>query len=408
VAFDLPTVRAQFPALRRRVHGRPLVWLDAASTSQKPQVVLDAVLHAMEGAANVHRGVHTLSVEATSAFEATRDAVATLLGGVSRDEVVFVRGTTEAVNLVAQTLGRARVGPGDRVLVTQLEHHSNLVPWQRLCVERGATLETVPLDDRGQVDPGAFAALLSTRTKLVALAHASNALGTVLPVRAIADLAHAVGALVFVDGAQAIAHLSIDVAALDCDFYAFSSHKLYGPTGVGVLWGRRALLDAMPPWQTGGDMVAEVERTSATWRDPPHRFEAGTPDVVGVIGLGAAVDWFQALGPAEIAAHDQRLLRHAHGRLREVPGLRFIGEADDRIGLVSFVMDDVHAHDLGTALDREGVALRTGHHCAQPVMERFGVSATARASFSAFTTTDELDLLAEALTRARRSLGLTR
>ncbi len=408
MAFDVSTVRAQFPALRRRVHGRPLVWLDAASTSQKPQVVLDAVLHAMEGAANVHRGVHTLSVEATSAFEATRDSVATLLGGVARDEVVFVRGTTEAVNLVAQTLGRARVGQGDEVLVTQLEHHSNLVPWQQLCAERGATLRTAPLDELGQVDLAAFTALVTERTRLVAVAHASNALGTVLPVRAMADVAHAVGAVLFVDGAQAIAHGPVDVNALGCDFYAFSSHKLYGPTGVGVLWGRRALLDSMPPWQSGGDMVAEVERTSATWREPPHRFEAGTPDVTGVIGLGAAVDWFQSLGPAAVADHDQRLLRHAMARLADVPGLRFIGEASARIGLVSFVMDDVHAHDLGSAVDREGMAIRTGHHCAQPVMAHFGLSATARASFSAFTTTDELDLLASALVRARRSLGLAR
>jgi cysteine desulfurase/selenocysteine lyase len=405
VPLDVRQVREQFPALRRRVNGHPLTYLDSASTAQKPQVVLDAVLHALEASANIHRGVHTLSVEATRAYEGTRRSVARLLGGVSPGEVVFVRGTTEAVNLVAATLGPLRVGPGDEVLVTELEHHSNLVPWQRLCASRGARLQVLPIDDLGQVRLEALDGLLGPRTRLVAMSHASNSLGTRLPVAEVCRRAHAVGAVVLVDGAQAVVHGPVDVRALGCDLYAFSGHKLYGPTGAGALWGRKELLASMPPWQGGGDMVAEVELQSATYREPPHRFEAGTPDIVGVIGLGAAIEWFLALGPEAVAAHDAALVAHATRVLAEVPGLRFIGAAAERIGLVSFVLEGLHPHDVGTALDQEGIAIRTGHHCTQPVMDRFGVGATARASFGVHTTTAELDLLAGALERARALLG---
>jgi cysteine desulfurase/selenocysteine lyase len=398
-------VRAQFPGLARQVHGRPLVYLDSASTAQKPRAVLDAVRRALEGAANIHRGVHTLSVEATQAYEAARGSVARLLGGVPPEEVVFVRGTTEAVNLVAATLGPLRVGPGDEVLVTELEHHSNLVPWQRLCAARGATLQVLPIDELGQVRLEALDEVLGPRTRLVAMSHASNSLGTRLPVAEVCRRAHAVGALVLVDGAQGVVHGPVDVGALGCDFYAFSGHKLYGPTGAGALWGRSALLESMPPWQGGGDMVAEVELQGATYREPPHRFEAGTPDIVGVIGLGAAIEWFLALGPEAVAAHDAALVAHAVKVLGEVPGLRFIGAAAERIGLVSFVLEGLHPHDVGTAVDLQGIALRTGHHCTQPVMDHFDVAATVRASFGVYTRAAEVDHLAGALVRARALLS---
>ncbi len=404
MALDVAAIRSQFPALTRRVHGHALTYLDSASTAQKPRPVLDAMARAFEATANIHRGVHSLSVEATAAYEATRASAARLLGGVSTEEIIFLRGTTEAVNLVAHSYGRTHVGRGDEVLVTELEHHSNLVPWQRLCLERGATLKVLPIDSAGTVRLDLLDSLLTPRTRLLAVSHASNSLGTRLPVAELTRRAHALGAVVFVDGAQGIVHGPVDVKTLGCDFYAFSGHKLYGPTGAGVLWGRAALLEAMPPWQTGGDMVAEVELQHATFRDPPHRFEAGTPDIVGVIGLGAAIDWFLELGPAAVAAHDEALMEHAVRVLGRVPGLRFIGTSPERIGLVSFVLDGVHAHDLGTALDLEGIAIRTGHHCTQPVMDHFDVPATARASFGVYTTTAELDLLAQALERAHTLL----
>ena len=404
MAFDLERVRAQFPALEREVHGHPLTYLDSASTAQKPRVVVQAMTRALEASANIHRGVHALSIEATEAYEAARHSVGRLLGGVPAEEVVFVRGTTEAVNLVAATLGPSRVGPGDQVLVTELEHHSNLVPWQRLCAARGATLGVVPIDDQGELRLEALEALLGPRTRLVAMSHASNSLGTRLPVAEVCRRAHAVGAVVLVDGAQGVVHGPVDVRALGCDFYAFSGHKLYGPTGAGALWGRRELLASMPPWQSGGDMVAEVGLGSASYREPPHRFEAGTPDIVGVIGLGAAIEWFLALGPAAVAAHDAALLAHATEVLAQVPGLRVIGTARERIGLVSFILEGLHPHDVGTALDLEGIAIRTGHHCTQPVMDHFDVPATARASFGVYTTPAELDRLGEALLRARALL----
>ena len=402
IPWDATAIRAQFPALARRVHGRPLVYLDTASTAQKPRVVIETVARALEAAANVHRGVHTLSVEATAAYEAVRAKAARLLGAGDPREIVFVRGTTEAINLVA---ARSEVGADDEVLVTQLEHHSNLVPWQMLCAARGARLRVLPIDERGEPVVGALDDLLSPRTRLVAVSHASNSLGTVLPVADIARRARAAGARVVVDGAQAVAHLPVDVRELGCDFYAFSGHKLYGPTGTGVLWGRYDILDAMGPWQGGGDMVLEVGLDRATYREPPHRFEAGTPDIAGVIGLGAAIDWLLELGLERVAARDETLVRHAIDVLARVPGLRFIGEARRRIGVVSFVVGEVHPHDLGTALDLEGIAIRTGHHCTQPVMDHFGVPATARASFGVYTTEDEIDHLAAALGRASTLLG---
>jgi cysteine desulfurase/selenocysteine lyase len=361
-------------------------------------------MRAAEATANIHRGVHALSVEATQAFEAARVSAARLVGATDPREIVFVRGTTEAINLVAQAWGRGHVGPGDEVLVTELEHHSNLVPWQLLCRERGARLKVLPIDASGDVVLGALDALLSERTKLVAVSQASNSLGTVLPVAELARRAHHLGAVVLVDGAQGIAHGPVDVRALGCDFYAFSGHKLYGPTGTGVLWGKYALLDAMPPWQSGGDMVAEVRLDDATFREPPHRFEAGTPNILGVIGLGAAIEWFRSLGPTAVAARDAELTRYALKALAQVPDLRVVGTAAQRIGVVSFVVGDLHPHDLGSAVDLDGVAIRTGHHCTQPVMDHFELPATARASFGVYTLEEELDRLVDSLVRARTLL----
>jgi len=391
--------------MERLVHGKPLVYLDTASTAQKPRVVLEATARAEAAAANIHRGVHQLSVEATEAFEGARASAARLLGGARPEEIVFVRGTTEGMNLLAQTHGRARVGPGDEVLVTGLEHHSNLVPWQMLCAEKGARLRVLPLDDRGDVALGSVSELVGERTRVVAVSQASNSLGTVVPVAAIAARAKAVGATVIVDGAQGVVHGPVDLAALGCDFYVFSGHKLYGPTGTGVVWGRYGLLEAMPPWQGGGDMVLEVRLDGATYREPPHRFEAGTPNIVGVIGLGAAIEWFLALGPERARAHDRALVAYALEVLAAVPGLRFVGAPRERIGVISFLLGDNHPHDVGTAVDFEGVAIRTGHHCTQPVMDRFGVTATARASFGVYTTREDIDRLAGALVRASALLG---
>jgi cysteine desulfurase/selenocysteine lyase len=399
--FSAEAVRHEFPAMTRLCHGAPLVYLDTASTAQKPRAVLEASARAQEVTANIHRGVHQLSVEATAAFEATRTSAARLLGGVRPEEIVFVRGTTEGMNLVAQTLGRARVSRGDEVLVTELEHHSNLVPWQMLCAEKGARLRALRLDDRGDIilEP------LSERTRIVAVSHASNSLGTVLPVRAIADRANAVGATVVVDGAQGVVHGPVDVRALGCDVYVFSGHKLYGPTGTGVVWGRYDLLASLPPWHGGGDMVEEVSLEQATYRPPPHRFEAGTPNIAGIIGLGAAIEWFLALGPERVAAHDRALVTYALDALAEIPDLRFVGAPRARIGVISFLLGDHHPHDVGTACDAEGVAIRTGHHCAQPVMNRFDVAATARASFGVYNTFDDVDRLVAALRKARDILG---
>jgi cysteine desulfurase/selenocysteine lyase len=400
-AFDLDRVRADFPILSREVHGRPLVYLDNGASTQKPRAVIDAVAGCYTGYyANVERGVHTLSQLSTAAREKARATVAGFVNASSPEEVVFLRGTTEAINLVAWSWGRVNVGPGDEVLITGLEHHSNIVPWQMLCEERGATLRVAPLDDRGEVRMEEYERLLSPRTRLVAVAHVSNALGTINPVREMATLAHAVGAVVVVDGAQGVPHLTVDVRELGCDFYAFSGHKVYGPSGIGVLWGKGELLAEMPPWQGGGGMIRTVTFAKTTYAPPPHRFEAGTPAIEAAIGLGAALKYVSELGLPAIAAWEGELLARATDFLAEIPGVRIVGTAPHKAAVLSFAVAGIHPHDLGTILDREGVAVRAGHHCAQPVMERFCVPATTRASFGLYNTLADVDALAAGVRRA--------
>ncbi|HTR03351.1 MAG TPA: cysteine desulfurase [Thermoanaerobaculia bacterium] len=397
-AYDVAAVRRDFPILATQVYGRPLVYLDNAASAQKPLAVIDAERDVYEhGYANIHRGVHWLSVHATDAYDAAREKTRRFLNARDAKEIVFVRGTTEAINLVAQTYGRARVGAGDEVLITGLEHHSNIVPWQMLLEEKGGKLAVAPIDDAGDVDLAALERLLTPRTKLVAVAHLSNALGTVVPVRRIVELAHARGVPVLVDGAQAAPRMPVDVQALGCDFYAFSSHKIYGPTGVGVLYGRAELLDAMPPYQGGGDMIRSVTFEKTTYSGLPHKFEAGTPNIAGGIAFGAALDYVSGLGLERIAAHEHDLLAYATARLTAIPGLTVVGTAREKAGVLSFVLDGIHPHDIGTVLDRLGIAIRTGHHCAQPVMDRYGLPATARASFGLYNTRGEVDALADAL-----------
>jgi cysteine desulfurase/selenocysteine lyase len=398
-----PAWRSDFPALEQEVHGRPLAYLDSASTSLRPRAVIDAVVQTYaRDAGNVHRGVHALSEAATLAFDAARDEVARFLGAAP-DEVIFTRGTTEAINLVAQAWGRGALRPGDAVVATELEHHSNLVPWQMVCAERGAELRLAPVTADGRLDMGALAGLIDERVRLVAVSHVSNVLGTVAPVAAIAELAHRAGALLLVDGAQAAPHLPIDVGALGCDFYAFSGHKVHGPTGIGVLWGRAALLAAMPPWQGGGEMVASVDAGGARYRDPPHRFEAGTPDIAGAIGLGAALAYLGHIDRAAAMAHEHDLHARLLAALADLPGVRVLGRPE--LALASFVVDGVPAHDLATILDREGVAIRSGHHCAEPLHRRLGLAASARASLAFYNTADEIDRLAAGIARAREVLG---
>ena len=400
--LDLEALRREFPALDVPVHGRRLAYLDNASTSLKPRAVIDAVVRVFtHEAGNVHRGVHALSEAATEAFDTARDEIARFLGG-RPDEIVLTRGTTESVNLVAQSWGRAHVGPGDVVIATALEHHSNLVPWQALCAERGATLRIAPVDDRGRIDLAGFGALLDDRVKLVAVSQLSNVVGTFAPIAEIAAAAHAVGAVVLVDGAQAVAHLAVDVAALGCDFYAFSGHKLFAPTGTGVLWGRRALLAAMPAWQTGGEMVAAVDYERARLREPPHRFEAGTPNIAGVIGLGAAIRYLTALDRAAIARHEARLHRRLCDELAAQPGVRVLG--DPEAAVVEFTVAGAHPHDIATIVDRDGVAIRSGHHCAEPLHHRFGVDASARASLAPYSDDADIDALIASLSRVRQVL----
>ncbi len=394
-AYDVEAVRRDFPILATKIYGKPLVYLDNAASAQKPRSVIEAESRVYESLyANIHRGVHWLSVHATDAYDASREKARAFLNAAAAHEIVFVRGTTEAVNLVAQTYGRRNVGAGDEVLITGLEHHSNIVPWQLLCEEKGANLIVVPLDEAGDVDLATFEAKLSARTKLVSVAHLSNALGTILPVRRIAELAHARGVPVFVDGAQAAPRMPVDVRALDVDFYAFSSHKIYGPTGVGVLYGKTALLEAMPPYQGGGDMIRSVTFEKTTYNELPYKFEAGTPNIAGGIAFGAALDYVTELGLPAIAAHEHDLLTYATETISAIPGTAIIGTAREKAGVLSFVLDGIHPHDIGTVLDREGIAIRTGHHCAQPVMDRYGLPATARASFGLYNTRDEVDALA--------------
>lgn len=400
-AFDLDRVREDFPILSREVHGRPLVYLDNGASTQKPRAVIDAVSGCYTGYyANVERGVHTLSQLSTEARERARAAVARFLNANSTEEVVFLRGTTEAINLVAWSWGRKNVSPGDEVLITGLEHHSNIVPWQMLCEERGAVLRVAPLDDRGEVRMEEYERLLSPRTRLVAVAHVSNALGTINPVREMAALARRVGAVVVVDGAQGVPHLTVDVRELGCDFYAFSGHKVYGPSGIGVLWGKAELLAEMPPWQGGGGMIRTVTFEKTTYAPPPHRFEAGTPAIEAAIGLGAALEYVSALGLPAVAAWEGALLARATELLEEIPGLRIVGTAPHKAAVLSFAVAGIHPHDLGTILDREGIAVRAGHHCAQPVMERFGVPATTRASFGLYNTLADVQALAAGVRRA--------
>jgi cysteine desulfurase/selenocysteine lyase len=399
--LDVAALRRDFPILAQTVHDKPLVYLDNAASSQKPAAVIEAERAVYETYyANVHRGVHTLSMRATDAYEAARVKVQRFVNAASVKEIVFTRGTTESINLVAQTYGRQNLGEGDEVLITGLEHHSNIVPWQLLCAEKGARLRVATLADDGSVRMDEYEALLGPRTRLVAVAHVSNALGTINPLPRMIELAHARGVPVLVDGAQAVPHLPLDVRVLGCDFYAFSAHKMYGPSGVGVLYGRRELLEAMPPWQGGGDMILSVSFEKTTYNELPYKFEAGTPNIAGVIALGAAVDYLGAVGLPRVAAHEHDLLAYGTERLREVPGLRLVGTAAQKAAVLSFVIEGLHPHDVGTVLDYEGVAVRTGHHCAQPVMERFCIPATTRASFALYNTREEIDALVRGLHKA--------
>jgi cysteine desulfurase/selenocysteine lyase len=398
--------RHHFPLLQQRVHGKPLIYFDNAATSQKPQVVIDALqrFYVAENS-NIHRGVHALSEQATRAYEGVRETVRSYINAASTREIVFVRGTTEAVNLVAHSYGRPHVGPGDEVLISAMEHHSNIVPWQMLCEERGAHLRVIPMNDRGELLLDEYERLLTPRTRIVGIVHISNALGTINPVREMVALAHARGIPVLVDGAQAVPHRAVDVRDLDADFYAFSSHKVFGPTGVGILYAREALLAAMPPYQGGGDMIASVSFAKTVYNEIPHRFEAGTPNIGGAIAFGAAIDYLTRLNMDAVAAYEQELLAYATDRVQEVTGVRIIGTAADKASVLSFVMDGVHPHDIGTILDDDGIAIRTGHHCAQPVMERFGIPATARASFAFYNTKEEIDVFIKALHRVREVFG---
>ena len=396
--FDVERVRQDFPILGQKVYGKPLVYLDSAATSQKPQGVIDAMSRfLLKENANVHRGVHYLAERATEAYEGARAKVQRFLNAGHAQEIIFVRGTTEAINLVAQTYGKKHVGAGDEVLITAMEHHSNIVPWQMLCEETGARLRVAPINDAGELLLDELEQLIGPKTKLVAVTHVSNVLGTINPVRRIVEMAHARSARVFVDGAQAAPHLKIDMQALGCDFYAFSGHKMYGPTGIGALYGRSELLEEMPPYQGGGDMILSVSFEKTVYNKPPNKFEAGTPNMAGAVGLAAAIDFLAGMEHDALAAHEQDVIAHGMRALSQVPGLRLIGTARDKISVLSFVLDDVHPHDIGTILDREGIAIRTGHHCAQPLMNRLGVAATARASLGCYSTRQDIDALVSGL-----------
>ena len=400
--FDVERVRRDFPILSRDVRGRPLVYLDNAATTQKPRAVLDALTrYYSESNANIHRGVHYLSETATQAHEAARATVQRFFNARESREVIFTRNATEGINLVAQSFGRRHVGAGDDVVITGMEHHSNIVPWQMLCEETDARLRVVPITDDGELAWDELERIVGPRTKLVAVVHLSNSLGTVNPVSAIVDLAHQHGAAVLIDGAQAAYHFPVDVQALDCDFYVATGHKIYGPTGIGVLYGKAERLEAMPPYQGGGDMISSVTFEKTTYNTLPHKFEAGTPHIAGAIGLGVAIDYVTHLGLDRVAAHERDLLAYGTEALRRIPGVRLIGTAAEKASILSFVMEGVHPHDIGTVVDQEGVAIRTGHHCTQPVMDRFGVPATARASFAMYNTRDEIDTFVGALARAR-------
>jgi cysteine desulfurase/selenocysteine lyase len=405
--FDPKRIRNEFPILATWVKGKPLVYLDNAATTQKPQAVIDALDRYYKAEnANIHRGVHHLSQLATELYEGVRRRVARFLNARSPREIVFVRGTTEGINLVAQSYGRTFLRAGDEVLITGMEHHSNIVPWQLLAAQIGTVLRVAPIDDRGDLDWAAFEQSLSEKTRLIAVVHLSNALGTINPVSRITQLARARGIPVLVDGAQSAAHLAVDVQALGCDFFAFSGHKLFGPTGIGVLYGREELLERMPPWQGGGDMISSVTFAESTWADLPAKFEAGTPHIAGVAGLGAAVNWVANLGLDVVGVHEGQLLEYATEQVSKIRGVRVVGTARERASILSFAVDGIHPHDVGQVLDAEGIAIRAGHHCAQPVMARFGVAATARASFAAYNTHDEVDALLRGIHRVKQVFGV--
>ena len=399
--IDVKKVRADFPVLHQTVNGKPLVYLDNASTSQKPQAVIDSLVQYYSADnSNVHRGVHTLSQRATDHYEEARTKVRNFLNAESDHEIIYVRGTTEGINLVAHSFGRQNIGEGDEIIVTAMEHHSNIVPWQILCQEKGAYLKVIPINDHGELLMDEYEKLLSPRTKLVSIVHQSNALGTINPAKEIIDMAHSRGVPVLLDGAQSVQHVPIDVRGLGCDFFAFSGHKLYGPTGIGVLYGRAELLDSMPPYQGGGEMIKSVTFAKTIYNDLPHKFEAGTPDIAGAIGLGAAIDYVSDLGMGNIQAYEHELLEYGTERLSSIEGLSIIGTAKEKGAVLSFVMDGIHPHDIGTILDMEGIAVRTGHHCAQPVMDRFEIPATARASLGLYNTKEEIDALVKGIDRA--------
>ncbi|HEU4487141.1 MAG TPA: cysteine desulfurase [Povalibacter sp.] len=405
-AFDAEALRRDFPILQQQINGKPLTYLDNAASSQRPRQVIDAISRYYErDHANVHRGVHTLSQRATDAYEGAREVVRQFVHAKQTQEIIFVRGTTEAINLVAQSFVRPKAGPGDEILISGLEHHANIVPWQLVCEQTGATLKVIPISQTGEVDFAAFEKLIGPRTRILALAHVSNALGTMVPVEKFIAVARRHGVPVLLDGAQAIAHTAVDVQALGCDFYCFSSHKMLGPTGIGVLYGRLPLLEAMPPWQGGGDMILSVSFEKTTFNQLPWKFEAGTPHISGAVGLAAAIAYLQKVGMDRIAAYEHELLVHATRRLQEIPGLRIVGTAAEKAAVVSFVMQGIHPHDIGTILDTEGVAIRTGHHCAMPVMNFFRIPATARASMAFYNTFEEIDRLVAALEHTRNMLG---
>jgi cysteine desulfurase / selenocysteine lyase len=404
--FPIERIRADFPILSEKIRGKDLIYLDNAASCQKPEAVIDCMSHVYRhDYANIHRGVHTLSVRSTEKYEAAREKVKAFINAASSQEIIFVRGATEAINLVAQSYGRANIKAGDEIVITAMEHHSNIVPWQMLCEHTGAVLKVAPMNHAGELLFDEFTKLLNAKTKLVAVVHMSNALGTINPVEDITAAAHAQGIPVLLDGAQAIPHMLVDVQALDCDFYAFSGHKLYGPSGIGVLYGKQALLEAMPPYQGGGDMIRTVSFTKSTYADLPHKFEAGTPAIAEVIGLGAAIDYLNGIGMANIAAYEAELLTYATEQAKQIKGLNIIGEAKDKGAILSFTLDHIHPHDIGTMLDSLGIAIRAGHHCAMPVMEFYGVPATARASFALYNTKAEIDGLMQGITELIKVFG---
>ena len=405
-AYDIVAVRKNFPALTREVKGKPLVYFDNAATTQKPQAVIDALVDYYSNYnANIHRGIHTLAEEATAAFEATRDTAQQFINAESREQIIFTSGTTEGINLVAQTWGRQNIKAGDEIIISNMEHHSNIVPWYILAQEKGAVLRVIPINERGELMMDEFEKLLCEKTKLVSIVHVSNALGTINPVKTIIEKAHAVGAVVLVDGAQSSVHLDIDVQDLDCDFFVLSSHKIYGPTGVGVLYGKKNLLESMPPYQGGGEMIKEVYFDNITYADLPYKFEAGTPNIADTVAFKAALDFTKAVGKDNIRQHENELLRYATQQLEQINGLRIIGKAKDKISVISFVVDKVHPQDLGILLDNGGIAVRTGHHCAQPLMDCYRIPGTTRASFAMYNTKEEIDALIAGLQKAIKMLS---